>query len=86
VTIIAAAMAFAVSVQAAEEDPARAAPVKLETDMDKVSYTLGTRIGRGFKQGGVEINLDLFMRGIKDVLTDRELALSTRVRKYGHIL
>jgi FKBP-type peptidyl-prolyl cis-trans isomerase FklB len=73
--MIAAAMVLAVSVQAAEKGPAQPA-VKPETEMDKVSYALGTRVGEGFKQGGVEINLDLFMRGIKDVLADRELALS----------
>jgi len=75
VTMIAAAMVLTVSTQAAGEDPAEPA-VQFETDMDKVSYSLGTRIGTGFKQGGVEINLDLFMRGVKDVLAERELALS----------
>jgi FKBP-type peptidyl-prolyl cis-trans isomerase FklB len=76
VTMLAVAMVFAVSVLAAGQDPAQPAPVKLETEMDKASYALGTRIGQGFKQGGVEINMDLFMRGIKDVLAERELALS----------
>jgi FKBP-type peptidyl-prolyl cis-trans isomerase FklB len=73
--MIAAAMVLAVSIQAAGEDPAEPA-VKLETEMDKVSYVLGSRVGEGFKQGGVEINLELFMQGIKDVLAEREPALS----------
>lgn len=68
-------MVLAVSIQAAGEDPAEPA-VKLETEMDKVSYVLGSRVGEGFKQGGVEINLELFMQGIKDVLAEREPALS----------
>jgi len=75
VTMIAAAMVLAVSVEAAEEGPAQPV-VKLETEMDKVSYALGTRVGEGFKQGGVEVSLDLFMRGVKDVLAERELALT----------
>ena len=49
--------------------------VSLESEMDKVSYTIGAQIGQNFKRQGVEVNTELLMRGIKDGLAGNELAI-----------
>lgn len=43
-------------------------PIKLETQMDKVSYAIGLDIGRGFKDQTMEINADALVQGIRDAL------------------
>ncbi|UCD00380.1 MAG: FKBP-type peptidyl-prolyl cis-trans isomerase [Phycisphaerales bacterium] len=48
----------------------------LKTEQDKVSYIIGTQIGRNFKSQEVEVNLEALIRGLKDVLGGKELALS----------
>lgn len=49
-------------VMAAEE------PV-LKDPKDKLSYSIGMNIGKGFKQDGIDIDPDLLVRGIKDALS-----------------
>ena len=51
-------------------------PVLLKTEMDKVSYVIGAQVGQGFKTQGIEINVESLMRGIKDAMAGKELALS----------
>jgi FKBP-type peptidyl-prolyl cis-trans isomerase FklB len=55
-------------VSVAEEPAKPAAPADsiLKTPKDKLSYTLGQNIGKTFKAQGIEIDLDIFLRGIKD--------------------
>jgi FKBP-type peptidyl-prolyl cis-trans isomerase FklB len=48
----------------------------LKTEMEKVSYIIGTQIARNFKAQEVEVNLDSLMLGLKDALEGKELALS----------
>lgn len=48
----------------------------LKTDMEKVSYVIGTRIAQSFKAQGIDIVLESLISGIKDALTGKELALS----------
>lgn len=50
--------------------------MKLETEMQKVSYAIGTILGGQFKQQELDIQFDEFIQGIKDVMGDKELALS----------
>ncbi|MFH0764971.1 MAG: FKBP-type peptidyl-prolyl cis-trans isomerase [Calditrichota bacterium] len=42
--------------------------IKLETQMDKVSYAIGLDIGRSFKEQTMEINADALVKGIRDAL------------------
>lgn len=42
----------------------------LKTQQDKVSYALGMNIGKQLKQNEVEINLDIYLRGLQDTLKD----------------
>jgi FKBP-type peptidyl-prolyl cis-trans isomerase len=48
----------------------------LKTEVDKVSYIIGTQIARDFKSKDIEVNLEPLMWGLKDVLGDKELAMS----------
>lgn len=53
--------------------------VEFKTEIDKVSYMFGTQIGQNFKQfkdTGIELNVDMFARAIRDVMNDKKLALS----------
>jgi FKBP-type peptidyl-prolyl cis-trans isomerase FklB len=51
-------------------------PEVLKTEMEKVSYIIGTQIARNFKTQDVEVNLDALMMGLKDALEGKQLALS----------
>jgi len=48
----------------------------LKTEMEKVSYIIGTQIARNFKTQEIEVNLDSLMMGLKDALEGKELVLS----------
>lgn len=50
--------------------------VELKTDAQKVSYSIGTSLGRSFKSQGVDIQIDAFVRGVTDAMKDREPALT----------
>jgi len=54
----------------AEETPV------LKTMKDKVSYATGVGMVRSFKQQGVEVDPDLFMKGVKDGLSGGTLLMS----------
>ena len=76
----------------AKTDAAKAPTTKMElkTEMDKVSYSIGTILGGQFKQQGLDIQFDSFIQGIKDVLGDKELALTQQqmqevMRAFGRL-
>jgi FKBP-type peptidyl-prolyl cis-trans isomerase len=52
------------------------APKPLTTDKEKASYGIGVNVGKRFKNDSLELDLDAFMRGIKDTLTDAKQALT----------
>jgi len=78
--IAALAVLVAVPVYAAE-DTATAQPVELRTELDKSSYAAGVQMGRSLKQPGMEFDAEILIRGLRDVMTDRELALSDEEQK-----
>ena len=47
-----------------------------KTEMDKVSYIIGTQIGGNLKKAEIDVNLELLIQGLKDTLQDKEPALS----------
>ncbi|MFH1716194.1 MAG: FKBP-type peptidyl-prolyl cis-trans isomerase [Planctomycetota bacterium] len=47
----------------------------LKTEMDKVSYIIGTQIARNFKTQDIEVNVETLAMGLKDALEDKTLAL-----------
>ena len=54
-------VAFAVSIQAADKE-------LLKDQKDKVSYSYGLRYGSNFKLQGIEIDPEIFAKGMKDAL------------------
>ena len=70
----------ATAARAAGDGPAAAfaavQAVDFANEMDKVSYVIGTQIGRSFKAQGMDIDMELLVRGMRDVLGDAELALT----------
>jgi FKBP-type peptidyl-prolyl cis-trans isomerase FklB len=50
--------------------------VKLETQTDKVSYSIGLDIGRSFKTQGIDINSAALTKGIKDGLAGGEAMMT----------
>ena len=56
-------------------DQKKDSDVELKTFADKISYVLGQEIGNGFKESPTNINLELFMRGIKDSLDNQKSLL-----------
>jgi FKBP-type peptidyl-prolyl cis-trans isomerase len=51
-------------------------PAELKTEKDKVNYGIGVSIGKSFKQQGMEVDIDLMVKGLKDELTGKKLLLS----------
>ncbi len=41
----------------------------LKTDKDKTSYALGMNAGTNFKQQSIDVNTDVFVKGLKDALS-----------------
>ncbi len=50
--------------------------VSLETELEKISYIIGTQIAGNLKKGEIEVNVDMLAQGIKDVLAGKKLALN----------
>jgi FKBP-type peptidyl-prolyl cis-trans isomerase FklB len=61
---------LAIGCTAADKTP------KLETLMDKVSYSIGLNIGKDFKAQNIEVNPQLLARGIKDAISDTKPLLT----------
>ncbi len=58
---------------------AQAAAEKAEifkTEMDKVSYIIGTQMAGSLKKAEIDVNFELLVQGIKDALAGPKLALS----------
>jgi FKBP-type peptidyl-prolyl cis-trans isomerase len=51
-------------------------PEIFKTELEKVSYIIGTQIAQNFKSQDIEVNLDSLMMGLKDALEGRKLVLS----------
>jgi FKBP-type peptidyl-prolyl cis-trans isomerase FklB len=51
--------------------------VKLETQMDKVSYSIGLNIGNNMKRDSIKVNAEALVRGIMDATADSASRLMT---------
>lgn len=77
--IVAAVSVLAVTL-ASSSLPAQETPV-LQSEVDRVNYGIGVGVARNFGNQGLEVNLDLVIRGMRDahagaplLLTEEELA------------
>jgi len=52
------------------------AKIPFQTDMDKVSYVIGTQIGSGLKAQNIDVNVAFLVQGIKEALSGKEPAIS----------
>ncbi|MBN1362623.1 MAG: peptidylprolyl isomerase [Sedimentisphaerales bacterium] len=66
-------VALAASVGSA---PATDSSADLKTDLDKISYLIGTQFGASLRLQGIEVNIELFMRGMREALAAQPCALS----------
>jgi len=48
----------------------------LKSQMDRVSYGIGLDMGKSFKRNGMEVNPNLFMKGLKDGLSGASYLMS----------
>jgi len=51
-------------------------PLVLKTQKDRESYAIGVEMARSFKRQGIEVNLDIVTRGMKDALAGDKLLLT----------
>jgi FKBP-type peptidyl-prolyl cis-trans isomerase FklB len=50
----------------------------LKNEKDKVSYSIGLNIGSNLKSQSVDINLDVFMKGVKDAISGGKLLMTEK--------
>jgi FKBP-type peptidyl-prolyl cis-trans isomerase len=53
-----------------------AEPSTLKTPKDKVDYAIGVDIARNFQKMGVEVNLDVMVKGLKDGFAGKKILMS----------
>jgi FKBP-type peptidyl-prolyl cis-trans isomerase len=51
-------------------------PTDLKTEKDKVSYGIGVSVAKNFQQQGVDVDLNLVIKGMKDQLGGKKLLMS----------
>ena len=51
-------------------------PTDLKTEQDKVNYGIGVSVAKNFKQHGVEVDVNMMIKGMKDELSGKKLLLS----------
>jgi FKBP-type peptidyl-prolyl cis-trans isomerase FklB len=74
--LVAAALSLAMSTAiAATDTPA------LQTDMDKLSYSIGSDLGKNFKRQGIDINPTVMAKGIQDGMSGGALLLTEQQMK-----
>jgi FKBP-type peptidyl-prolyl cis-trans isomerase FklB len=49
-----------------------------KTQKDKISYSIGTDIGKQFKMQGIDVNPDMLARGVKDALSGTKPAMDEK--------
>jgi FKBP-type peptidyl-prolyl cis-trans isomerase len=59
-----------------DKPSAKPKAVQFKSEIDKVSYIIGTQIGKGLKGQDLGVNLDLLFLGIKDMFAGKEPALN----------
>ena len=54
---------------------------ELKTDMDKLSYSIGSDLGKNFKRQGIDVNAAIMAKGIQDGMTGGTLLLTEQQMK-----
>ena len=74
--LVAVAIGFAMSTAIAVADS-----TSLQNDMDKLSYSIGTDLGKNFKRQDIVINPEVMAKGIKDGMSGGALLLTEQQMK-----
>ncbi len=53
----------------------------LNSDIDKLSYSIGTDLGKNFKRQGIEVNADVMAKGLQDGMSGGTLQLTEQQMK-----
>lgn len=61
--------------------PKTQTPLALKTQKDKVSYAIGLNIGKSLRKDSVEVDPNIFVRGVKDALTGAKPLLTEEEMK-----
>jgi FKBP-type peptidyl-prolyl cis-trans isomerase FklB len=51
-------------------------PAALKTELEKVNYGIGVGVARNFQRQGINVDLDLVIKGMRDVLSGGKLAMT----------
>ena len=76
ISVIITVLVLSLSVLTFAAEKEKASTGKLETYSEKLSYTLGSDIGKSLKALPAEIDLDIFQQGVEDSIKGRELLLT----------
>ncbi len=77
--VVVAMSVLALGLLAAQVSAAEVAAEKtsvLQTEKDKVSYGIGVEVARGFQQQGIEVNIDVLVKGLRDALSGAKLLMT----------
>ncbi|KTD06791.1 FKBP-type peptidyl-prolyl cis-trans isomerase [Legionella jamestowniensis] len=81
-TMSTAIVAADASTPATTTTPATSAPAtSLNSDMDKLSYSIGADLGKNFKKQGIDINPAAMAKGLQDGMTGGQLLLTEQQMK-----
>ncbi|MFZ5453256.1 MAG: FKBP-type peptidyl-prolyl cis-trans isomerase [Thermodesulfobacteriota bacterium] len=59
-------------------EPQTPKSVTLKTEKDKISYGIGVSIAKNFKKQGIEVEVDVLSRGLKDELSGAQLLIGEK--------
>ena len=77
ILLLSASMLFIISsITTAQDDAKPASAAAVWSASQKISYILGTQIGNFSKQGGIEVDLEMFAKGLNDIINGNESAIS----------
>jgi len=68
--IMALAVGLASAYAGAAETP------QLKTQKDKISYGIGVDVARNFKRLGVDVDIDILIKGLRDAMSDQKLLMT----------
>jgi FKBP-type peptidyl-prolyl cis-trans isomerase FklB len=55
--------------------------IRMETAQDTISYLIGTDVGGSFKKNQIELNLDIFVKGLSDAMKGNDSLISDARKK-----
>ena len=73
IVVSALGLLFALSLSACDSAVTKKS---LDTDKEKLSYTIGAQIGTGLRRDDIELDMNAFRQGIEDGKAEKELLLS----------